>query len=566
MTMAHKKFSSLLTAAVITAFIFSGSMCNNNKIKVSAAPAATPTPVPHLEKIVYTNNGNLFWMDPDGKSLEEIFPDLNSKWFPAVSPDGFYTAYWVQNKKNYNLWVGDLLKRKAYPVTFDEDVIDGETHNFNFKNCVCFTADSNNIVFARRGEIWMMTREGFDLVALTDTHNCLSPAISKNKKLVYVIKENENTYNLYIKDMDALQPDKLTSLIGKKAGSPSFSPDGLKVVYTVTDGESTNIYMVDIVTKTEFAMTSDGKSNAPSYSPDGTKIIYSSSRNDKYLPSIWIMNSNKEDMKPLITSGGQSPVWLYQILSAPLPTYTPTVQVSTGAKQNEVFDIKIPAKSQLTPAAIPVSASAPAQSGLYVPQDNTPQGEIAPFNPEALKVKTVQQGDKLLFYPVIHYDSALSNIKPEFRAALDDMAKILLSNKAPILIEGHTDSDPIKTKRFKSNYELSVARADAVKTYLVQICKIDPARITITGYGDTKPLVANDTNENKYRNRRAEVMVIKVTSDVSAAVSAVSPAAQAKPTAQPAAAPVTVSAAPAAVPTAAPVKVETKKKSHSIGW
>lgn len=554
--MRNKNLTTLILALAVFIFILGTAGCKQKKIRMDAVPAPTQIPAPHLEKIIYTNNGNLYWMDIDGSSIEELFPDSNSKWFPAVSSNGFYTAYWVQNKKSYNLWIGDLKKRKAYPVTFDEDTIDGETHNFNFKNSVCFTADSENIVFSRRGEIWMMTRDGFNLVALTDTHNCISPAISKDKKLVYVIKENENTYNLYIKDMEALQPDKLTSLTGKKAGSPSFSPDGKKIAYTVSDGEGTNIFIVDITSKIELGLTTDGKSNSPSFSPDGLKIIYSSSRNDKYLPSIWIMNNNKEEMKPLITSGGQSPVWLYEVLEAPLPTYTPAVTAQSELKQNDIFDVKESSLTQTTSPAIPVLTSALAKNVIYVPKDHNTSGDTEPFNPEELKVKTVQQGDKLLFYPVIHYDSALSNIKPEFRAALDDMAKIIKLNNAPILIEGHTDSDPINTKKFKSNYELSVARAEAVKTYLIQIQGIEASRIKVTGHGETKPLVPNDTNENKYRNRRAEIMVIKVISDTSISAEAtVTTVSQPYPV------------SPAAVPTSAPVKVQTRTKSYkSIGW
>lgn len=552
--MALKKAFVFIAAVLAMVFVISAPGCGKKKVEIKAPPAPTATPIARLEKIVFTNNGNLYWMDPDGASIEEIFPDSNSKWFPAVSTDGMYAAYWVQNKKSYNLWVADLKKRKAYPVTFDDDTIDEETHNFNFKNSVCFTADSNNIVFSRRGEIWMMTRDGFDLVALTDTHNCMSPAISINNKLVYVIKENDNTYNLYIKNMSALQPDRLTNLVNKKAGSPVFSPDGKKVAYTVSDGDSTNIFIIDIVSKVELGLTTDGKSNSPSFSHDGTKIIYSSSRNDKYLPSIWIMNINGEEMHPMNSSGGQSPVWMYQLLDAPLPTYTPTIGTGT-AKQGDVFDLKEEPVAQGTPAAIPVSASAPAQDAIHVPQDNN----IAPFLPEQLTVKTVQMGDKLLFYPVIHYDSALSNIKPEFRNALDEMATILKTTNAPILIEGHTDSDPISTKKFKSNYELSVARADAVKTYLRQVHGIEDSRMTITGYGDTKPLRPNDTKENKYNNRRAEVMVITVTSD------SVAPAANTTvPAAQPAS--VSPAAAPTAVPTAAAVKVQTKGTRKSIGW
>jgi chemotaxis protein MotB len=79
----------------------------------------------------------------------------------------------------------------------------------------------------------------------------------------------------------------------------------------------------------------------------------------------------------------------------------------------------------------------------------------------------------------------------------------------PIRIEGHTDDVPIRTARYGSNWELSTARASAVVAYLIQEVGIEPRRLSAAGYGEFHPRVANDTQENRARNRRIDIVVLE---------------------------------------------------------
>jgi chemotaxis protein MotB len=72
-------------------------------------------------------------------------------------------------------------------------------------------------------------------------------------------------------------------------------------------------------------------------------------------------------------------------------------------------------------------------------------------------------------------------------------------------IDGHTDDQPINTKRFPSNWELSVARATSVLKYLIISHGLDPARFTIKGNADQRPLSSNSTPEQRAQNRRVEI-------------------------------------------------------------
>lgn len=103
------------------------------------------------------------------------------------------------------------------------------------------------------------------------------------------------------------------------------------------------------------------------------------------------------------------------------------------------------------------------------------------------------------------------------KANLKDSAKIIFNNLTQLFrehpdyrigIRGHTDDLDIETVQFPSNWELSAIRATTVLRYFIQQ-GIDPERMTATGYADFIPLVANDTAENRARNRRVEFVLEK---------------------------------------------------------
>jgi chemotaxis protein MotB len=79
-------------------------------------------------------------------------------------------------------------------------------------------------------------------------------------------------------------------------------------------------------------------------------------------------------------------------------------------------------------------------------------------------------------------------------------------------IEGHTDDVPIHTREFRSNWELSTARAATVIRFLIERVAFDPRRLSAAGYGEFHPRVANDTAENRARNRRVDIVILEASS------------------------------------------------------
>jgi len=108
------------------------------------------------------------------------------------------------------------------------------------------------------------------------------------------------------------------------------------------------------------------------------------------------------------------------------------------------------------------------------------------------------------------FDSGKAEIRPQAHSILDKVADILIKTVPEnyIGIEGHTDNEPIKYSGWKSNWELSVARALSVLHYLIDEKGISSERISATGYGEHKPVASNETKEGKQLNRRVEIVIL----------------------------------------------------------
>ena len=102
-----------------------------------------------------------------------------------------------------------------------------------------------------------------------------------------------------------------------------------------------------------------------------------------------------------------------------------------------------------------------------------------------------------------------ADIAPEALPLLQKVGAIISKTAYLIRIEGHTDNLPIHTERYPSNWELSTARAVNVLRYFIKNHNIDPQRLAAEGFSEFHPVVANDTAQNREKNRRVEIIFIK---------------------------------------------------------
>jgi chemotaxis protein MotB len=114
----------------------------------------------------------------------------------------------------------------------------------------------------------------------------------------------------------------------------------------------------------------------------------------------------------------------------------------------------------------------------------------------------VSMQEKLLF------KSGSDVVDPKGKEALGKLAMVLNNTKdINVLIEGHTDNVPIKTNKYKDNWDLSTARATSIVRVLTKDNPFDPNRITAAGKGSFHPVQPNETVEGRAANRRTEVIL-----------------------------------------------------------
>ena len=120
-----------------------------------------------------------------------------------------------------------------------------------------------------------------------------------------------------------------------------------------------------------------------------------------------------------------------------------------------------------------------------------------------------QGGLKISLPSKILFDTARAEIKEEAYPFLADLAELLAGiPNAFVEVRGHTDSRPlISTARYRDNYDLSYARADAVTRYIVTVGGMPIDRFEIIACGPGQPVATNDTPEGQQANRRVEVYV-----------------------------------------------------------
>ncbi|VUD53898.1 Motility protein B [Thalassocella blandensis] len=98
-------------------------------------------------------------------------------------------------------------------------------------------------------------------------------------------------------------------------------------------------------------------------------------------------------------------------------------------------------------------------------------------------------------------------LAPSYKDVLREVKAVLAQKSGRIAVQGHTDDVPIRTSRFRTNWELSSSRAVSVALELMQGGEIQEKRFEVAGFADTKPLAPNDSPENRARNRRVEILI-----------------------------------------------------------
>lgn len=130
------------------------------------------------------------------------------------------------------------------------------------------------------------------------------------------------------------------------------------------------------------------------------------------------------------------------------------------------------------------------------------------FKDSVTQIKHEWFGVRVSLAASTFFDPGSYKLKLSSLEALDSFFNEFKKRDSRIIVEGHTDDTPIKSGKIESNWELSSLRATSVVRYLIKYHQFSEGMITAAAYADTKPLVANDTDENRQKNRRIDILII----------------------------------------------------------
>ena len=130
------------------------------------------------------------------------------------------------------------------------------------------------------------------------------------------------------------------------------------------------------------------------------------------------------------------------------------------------------------------------------------------INAGRIQINMEPRGLVVSFKQATLFPSGEDVISPDAYGSLESVAAAINKIPNPVRLEGHTDSRPISTARFHSNWDLSAARSIALLELLSSRFHVPSSRISIAGYADNAPVAPNDTESGRAMNRRVDIVVL----------------------------------------------------------
>lgn len=201
-------------------------------------------------------------------------------------------------------------------------------------------------------------------------------------------------------------------------------------------------------------------------------------------------------------------------ITEPLPASSPPL-----AHQEKVSPSE--ASSPPLPPARAEQAGPPDQQTVAEPPAELPDKfqEIYTLSQDALKDNSLDKFAAIDIIPdktmrIILTGDLLfgvgeSELSGQARKSLQQVVEVMRHTPYMVNVVGHTDNLPMRSNRFKSNWELSVARASTVARFLIDEMDMNPHQFVVSGYSSYRPIVPNTTAENRAKNRRVEIIISK---------------------------------------------------------
>jgi chemotaxis protein MotB len=137
------------------------------------------------------------------------------------------------------------------------------------------------------------------------------------------------------------------------------------------------------------------------------------------------------------------------------------------------------------------------------------RGKLGPeIKNGAVDVYIEERGIIIGLNSAVFFPSGGDTIDGSVFPTLEKVSSVLNQLPNPLRLEGHTDSLPINTARFRSNWELSAARGIAMLRALNENYSVANSRMAVVGYADTQSLESNETEDGRRKNRRVDIVIV----------------------------------------------------------
>lgn len=107
------------------------------------------------------------------------------------------------------------------------------------------------------------------------------------------------------------------------------------------------------------------------------------------------------------------------------------------------------------------------------------------------------------------FPSGSAFLQPKFKPVIQEIAELLKDVPGEITVSGHTDDFQVTNELYSNNWDLSATRAVAVATEMVKARGFDKNRLVVVGHADTRPMVPNENDVDRRRNRRVEISILQ---------------------------------------------------------
>jgi chemotaxis protein MotB len=179
----------------------------------------------------------------------------------------------------------------------------------------------------------------------------------------------------------------------------------------------------------------------------------------------------------------------------PYSTTTPNADDNTSRVQND--------KTPVTPA------SAGSVEDMLQLRRQLEQAMGQELKNHEVVLQVTPEGFVISLKELGFFNSGQAELLPGAAEKIERIAKVLSKPGLEIRVEGHSDNQPIHNDQFRSNWELSTARAMAVLRLLVDHAGFDPKKLSASGYGEYRPVADDSTAEGRRMNRRVDLVVVQ---------------------------------------------------------